>query len=351
MSEDVYLQLREFLDKQPGGYPATDTGVELKILKKLFTPEQADLTMKLTPMPEPVPAIAGRVGMDEAELGEKLEAMAKEGLILRVRAGDQALYSAISFVVGIFEFHLNTIDREFSEYMQEYFPYMAESWKSVKTKQLRVVPISSALDDEKTVSTYDRVRDLVKDKQLISVGPCICRKEHGLMGGSCDRPEERCIQFDMAAQYFIENGMSRQITQDELTTLLKMGEEQALVLCPTNAKEIINMCMCCDCCCNYLKLLKRYDRPADHIQSPFQAKIDAETCVSCGTCEDRCQIEAISEGDDAYEVDTARCIGCGVCLPTCPEEAISFVEKPEVVQVPEDVVDMNIKIVTERGVI
>lgn len=52
----------------------------------------------------------------------------------------------------------------------------------------------------------------------------------------------------MAAQYYIENGLSRQISQDELMDLLKMGEEKALVLSPGNSKEILNICMCCGCC-------------------------------------------------------------------------------------------------------
>ena len=350
MSEDVYTSLREFLDNMPGGYPATETGVEMKILKKLYTPEQAELTMHLTPMPEPVSSVAARIGRDEAELAEKLEAMAKEGLIYRLREGDQVFYLAISFVVGIYEFHLNTIDREFSEYMEEYFPYIAETWRSVKTKQLRVVPISASVDEDRSVSTYDRVRELVKDKTLISVGPCICRKEQVILGNTCDRPSERCIQFDMAAQYFIENGMSREINQEELMDLLKMGEEQALVICPTNAKDIVNICMCCGCCCNFLKVLKTFDRPADQIQTPFIAAIDPETCVSCGMCEERCQVDAIRQGDDAHEVDEARCIGCGLCVPQCPEEAISMKDKPGVDQPPNDLVDMNIRIATERGV-
>ena len=45
MSEDVYTRLREFLDAMPGGFPATGTGVELKILKKLYSPEDAELTI------------------------------------------------------------------------------------------------------------------------------------------------------------------------------------------------------------------------------------------------------------------------------------------------------------------
>ena len=65
MSEDVYLRLREFMDKLPAGYPATPTGVEIRILKKLFTPEQAELALKLSSEPEEVQTIAARTGLDQ----------------------------------------------------------------------------------------------------------------------------------------------------------------------------------------------------------------------------------------------------------------------------------------------
>ncbi len=350
MSDDVYTRLREFLDNMPGCFPTTESGVEIKILKKLFTPEQAEITMKLSPMPEPLAQIAPRLGMSEEEASEKLEELAREGSIMRVRLGDVAHYSAISFVVGIYEFHLNTIDRELSEYMEEYFPYIAKAWESVDTKQLRVVPIEASLQDDKKVGTYSQIRELIKDKQLISVAPCICAKEKNLVGEPCSRPEERCIQFDMAAQYYIENGLSREITQEELKDILKMGEEKALVLSPGNSKEIVNICLCCGCCCGFMTVLKQFDRPADHCGSAYQARIDPDACVLCGTCEERCQMDAISEGGESYEVDEARCIGCGLCVPTCNDEAISLVEKPEAPSLPENLIDMNIKIAQERGV-
>ena len=52
MSNDIYERLREFLDTLPTGFPATPTGVEIRILKKLFTPEEAELTMNLQSEPE-----------------------------------------------------------------------------------------------------------------------------------------------------------------------------------------------------------------------------------------------------------------------------------------------------------
>jgi ferredoxin len=95
--------------------------------------------------------------------------------------------------------------------------------------------------------------------------------------------------------------------------------------------------------------LRYYERPADHAASSFRAQIDPDLCTACGTCLDRCQIEAIMEGDDFMEVREPRCIGCGLCVPTCPAEAISLVPKLEVVEPPANVVEMNIRILKERG--
>ena len=78
---DVYTKLREFMDRLPGGFPETPTGVEIKILKKLYSPEEAELTLNLKDEPEEVAAIAKRTGRDEKELAEKLDEMAMNGLI------------------------------------------------------------------------------------------------------------------------------------------------------------------------------------------------------------------------------------------------------------------------------
>ena len=161
MPKDIYLKLRDFLDKLPAGFPATESGVEIKILKKLFTPEQATTALQLRSEPEPVSAIAPRLKMNHAQAAEKLEAMAKEGLIYRTRVKGQPFYMVLQFVVGIYEFHLNTLDRELAELMEEYLPAIAKFWESTKTKQLRVIPIGTSLSTTPLVSTYDQVRALV----------------------------------------------------------------------------------------------------------------------------------------------------------------------------------------------
>jgi len=350
MDDTVYLKLRDFLDKLPGGLPSTESCIELAILKKLFTPEQATIAMHLHQIPEPAFFIARRLRINKKEAAEKLEAMAKEGLIYRIRIGKRPFYMALQFIVGIYEFHLNTLDRELSEMLEEYFPFLAHEWEKTKTKQLRVVPIGASINTAPAISTYDNIRELVKKKKIISVAPCICQKERLLMGGKCDRPSERCIQFDNAAEYYIENGMGRKITPAELEKLLDMGQTQALILCPTNARDIVNICMCCGCCCGILRMLKTFPRPADHVQSSFQAIIDADLCTACGTCQDRCQMDAIMGSNGAYAVDSSRCIGCGLCIPSCPADAFSLVKRKDVPSIPRTFITTQMRIAKERGI-
>src|SRR5690606_19058534 len=100
----------EHLDNLPAGFPATESGVELRILRRLFLPEEAEIAAGLSMLPEPVPVMAARIGRDEAELGEILERMARKGLIFRITKGGIRHYMAAQFVIGIWEYHVNDLD-------------------------------------------------------------------------------------------------------------------------------------------------------------------------------------------------------------------------------------------------
>ncbi|MCP4751069.1 MAG: 4Fe-4S dicluster domain-containing protein [Proteobacteria bacterium] len=350
MSEDVYTRLREFMDTLPAGYPATDSGVEIKILKKLYTPEQAEITMKLTEEPEEVAAIAARIGRDESELASKLEEMAQKGIIFRVREGDKKLYRAFQFIVGIYEFQLKTLDREFSELFEEYLLHIGMSWANIQTSQMRVIPLESAVGVSNEVATYNRVRELVEQQEIFSVSQCICRKEQELLDNPCSYPQESCIGLGDFAQYYIDNNMARQLSQDEVFKVLETAEEAGLVLCPTNSQEVMAICCCCSCCCPTLKFAKLAPRPADVVTSHYQARIDPDLCTACEECNDRCPMDAIATNGDASEIDDGRCIGCGVCYPTCPAEAISMVAKPGMDAPPSDFEDTFRRIKAERGI-
>jgi electron transport complex protein RnfB len=350
VGEDVYLKLREFMDRLPAGFPATDIGVEMKILRKLFTPDDASMVLCMTRDLESPAVIAKRCGMEEKEAAEKLESMALRGLIDRSGESGEVLYRAEQFIVGLYELQGKNIDREFSELIEQYIPYLGLSWSTIKTDQMRIVPVASAVDFTPAVVTHDRIRDLVKAQETIGVTECICRKQQGLLGNRCDVPLELCMGFGEGMKYYLENGWpGRMVDVEEALSLLDRSEELGLVLRPDNAQDIRFVCSCCSCCCPALRLIKVFPNPADFLHSNYRSFLDPDMCDTCGICIERCPMDAIVEGEEAMAVDPGRCIGCGVCLSTCPRDAITLEPREEVVVPPLDFEDTMNRISVERG--
>ena len=156
--ENVYEQLRERLDDMAVGFPATESGVEMRILKKIFTEPQAELFVKLRPIPESPQDIAERLGLEADVLAEQLEVMAKKGLLFRVRKGGNVRYAAVPYVVGIFEFQLNHMDEEFARDHEEYFETaFGKTIQGFQTPVLRTVPIDRELVAEYPVAPFEDV--------------------------------------------------------------------------------------------------------------------------------------------------------------------------------------------------
>ncbi|MGA2402782.1 MAG: 4Fe-4S binding protein [Syntrophobacteraceae bacterium] len=350
MEQEIYKRLAGHLDNLPGGFPPTESGVELRILKRLFTPEEAKLAPYLTLLPEEPRVVARRAGMPRDESARRLEEMAKKGLILREeQEAGPVRYMAAQYIVGIWEYHVNDLDKELIRDMNEYLPALSEqSWK---VPQMRTIPIGRSVTPEYKVLPYEMAEELVRAHKRFSVGPCICRREHAMMGKGCDKPVETCLYFGMAADYMKRNGVGRVIDLQETLDILKRADEAGLVLQPANAKDALWICLCCGCCCQVLKIFKRQAKPAAMAVSPFFAAYDPENCQTCGVCVDRCQMEALTLDSDRVRLDVDRCIGCGLCVSTCPTGSLSLVRKPESEQpdVPKDIIDASIKLGKARG--
>ena len=122
MSSDVYERLAAKLDELPSGFPSTESGVELKILQKIFTPEEAELTLQMSPEPETIDVIAERFGKPEPEMQAILDDMMRKGHIGSAVIAGQWMYKMIPFVIGIYEYQLNRIDKELAVLFEEYLP-------------------------------------------------------------------------------------------------------------------------------------------------------------------------------------------------------------------------------------
>lgn len=351
-NDDLYRRLSHHLDDLPGGFPSTPDGLELRILRRLFDPEEAYLAVHLSLLPESPEVIAKRVGQSEQEISKRLETMANKGLIYRHQEGEGApLYMALQFVVGIWEYQLNNLSRELVEDVDEYFHsfWDFEVWK--KAPQLRTIPVMESLPTSNDALTHEQAVVLVETAQRFAVADCICRKERRLVGEGCDKPLEMCLTFDSGADFYIRNHLGREIDRQEALRILHLADEAGLVLQPSNARKPVSICCCCGDCCGVLRNLRRQPRPADLVASPYIAYHDPVICSGCGDCLERCQMEALTMGDGVAILDIMKCIGCGLCVSTCPTGALTLQRKPEADQhyVPRNIVEAQLRLRRERG--
>ena len=326
MSPDIYNQLARHLDHLPGGFPSTDSGVEIRILKRLFSPEQAELACHLTLIPETVPVIALRSGLTNQKTAAILEQMAQKGLVFK--SSDPLRYMAAQFVVGIWEYQVDHLTEDLAKDMEEYLPVLfdGDTWQA--SPQMRTIPVGRSVDARLKILPHEKAEALLMKKKSFVITPCICRKEQNLLGKGCDRPLEVCISFGAADSYYIETGAGRRVGREEVLEILKLADKSSLVLQASNGKEISWICCCCGCCCAVLRNLKQYPRPADLVAAPFMARLDKALCNGCGICETRCQMDAIEMKNSRADLKSSRCIGCGLCVSTCATGALVLERKP-----------------------
>ena len=356
---DVYRKLQEHLDQMPIGYPATESGVEIRILKHLFTPAEAELATKLTFMPLPLEKIYRKVkksGITIEQLKEMLDTMARKGSINygSERGKEERFYFNAFLVVGMYEYQLNHLTKEFCEdFMQYNEEAFFDEFNLTKLPQLRTIPISQTIDVENLIAPYEDIKQLIRARSgPIAVGNCICRQEKDLMGDPCKHSDirETCFFFGRGASMYVEKEQARMISKDEALTLLKRAEDAGFVLQPTNSKRPMGLCCCCGCCCGVLTHQKKlYDRPAEFFNSSYYSEVDPDTCSGCETCLNRCQMEAIEMIDDVATVNLDRCVGCALCVPTCPSEAITLKKKENEYEPPANTVEYFQKIMDTKA--
>lgn len=325
MSDDPYLKLREFLDQMPLGFPETSSGVEIEILKRLFTEEEAKIAVLVTPFPEEVAQIAERSGLDKEELEEKLESMSKKGLIFRVRREGKTLYNSAPFMIGLYEYSVKKIDKELAKLFKEYYDtaYLNEIGAS-NIPGFKVLPVEETIEANTVLYPYHKLKESIKEARKISVTDCICRKEARLTGEGCDYPLETCLSFGAAAEYYIENGLGREITAEEAIKIIEEADEAGLVHAGVNSKHLSNICNCCPCCCASMKGMTQFGHDKHkYMNALFESIIDQEKCIGCETCVDRCPVGAITM-EEVAKVNREKCLGCGLCATACPEEAITL---------------------------
>ncbi len=344
-STDIYERLANALEALPHGFPRTPSGVEMKLIRMAFTPEEVSLAGQLTRFPETAAEIAKRVGMDVAEATVLLESLIPRRLVrldskgmaapgMMPTAEGEKKYRLAPFLVGWYEANMRLLGKEFAELFEQYvIEGGGEKILAPRPGVLGVVPVRGSLKPEqmKVMESHLDIDAHFKRHERFLVIDCVCKREQELQGHhDCKLPMKRCGFVGLPPQTPLgENVLDREEASKLLGELGQLGHVNLAFYGFTmgaDTPQFVGTCNCCSCCCGILHGQKISGVAEGPQRSNYRAVIDTEGCIACGACIERCPVDAIAADENGKsKVERAKCIGCGVCVIGCPTDAIELV--------------------------
>ncbi len=355
MTEAIYEKLADALSIRGGGMPAVKCKAFFALLEELFTPKEAELAIKMPLSPIPAETFAKEiVGGDPKEAKSLLETMADKGIVFTVDRDGQRFYVLMPLVPGIFEMQfmggeVSERTKKLARLFDDYFALArdAETRHSAASKGgtivpfARVIPVEADIPTDVTIHPYDKVSEYIARSDYIAIGTCYCRHHGELVGNPCSKPKDVCMAFGPQAKYVAERGFAKLVSRDEALKVLDRSEEAGLVHCSSNTGKYISfICNCCGCHCGIIQSMKRGVIPMGAVSS-FLVMVNEDECSGCGTCIDRCQMDALSLDGAMLVRKAERCIGCGLCISVCPTEALKLELRKGAAVPPHDQRELN----------
>ncbi len=198
---------------------------------------------------------------------------------------------------------------------------------------VKMVKINRAVNTEvsEQVLPYTRARDIVlNNPEKIVLLDCPCRSG---MKNPCT-PIDVCILIgDPFATFMLEHhpDKTRQITADEAVRIIKAEQARGHVSHAFFKDVMLGrfyaICNCCSCCCGAMKAQSHGLNML--CSSGYLAEVNADNCVRCGLCAEKCQFKAIGFNKESAFIREDKCMGCGVCVQVCSKDALSLRLAPE----------------------
>ena len=325
---DPYEKLARTLNRIPNGFAKAKDGSHLKVLKWIFSPEEAELASKMKVTGETVEKLSKRLRIPIKELSKKLKIMKSKGQIhIRYSKGKKK-YGILPFVVGIYEDQLFRMDKEFAKLTEDYFQETkGQELFSHQPALHKVVPVNRVIKYDLEIHPKDEAEMMARNAKSWGVRECICRKQQELLDSGCNYPNSVCLSFSSRENAYVDSKNTKPITLEESLQVLREAEEAGLIHSSMNIEGGFKyICNCCTCCCGVLRGATEWNQPAAFVKSNYIISIEEDLCVGCGKCVDRCQFDAL-EVVNGKCIKNDRCVGCGVCAIVCPKEAMALISR------------------------
>jgi Pyruvate/2-oxoacid:ferredoxin oxidoreductase delta subunit len=365
-AKNAYGNLQRRLNRFPQGAPPSET--LYKILKMLFSEEEAALVALLPIKPFTAKTAAKAWKMTEGEAEKRLQQMAEKALLLDMESGGKTRYVLPPPMAGFFEFSMMRTRRDldqqllselFHQYLNVEEDFVREVFVGSETPIVRAYVNEPVLDPEQliTILDYEKASHIIETASHIGISMCYCRHKMEHLGKNCNAPMDICMTFNNTADSLIRHGHARRVEAVECHDLLQQAYSENLVQCGENVQQHpAFICNCCGCCCEALLAAKRFGVLQPVQTTRFLPKIDEHTCIGCGKCAAICPIEAMEFEQDGRSPAIPHllediCLGCGVCVRACPNGSLTLRERDEAIITPVNSAHRAVMMAIEKGML